>query len=69
MARSPPASPASAFIGPPARLYMQLVAGHEMGSTARWVTVILYLEVARRAFTTLSLGIVFMSKSVVRLPV
>lgn len=37
----------------PAQLYMQLVAGIEMGSAAQWVTVILYVEVARRAFTTL----------------
>ena len=37
----------------PAQLYMHLVAGVEMGSAAQWVTVILYVEVARRAFTTL----------------
>lgn len=37
----------------PAQLYMQLVAGIEMGPAAQWVTVILYVEVARRAFTTL----------------
>ncbi len=34
----------------PAQLYMQLVAGVEMGPAAQWVTVILYVEVARRAF-------------------
>jgi hypothetical protein len=38
----------------PAQLYMQLVAGIEMGPAAQWVTVILYVEVARRAFTKLS---------------
>ncbi|MFP4380093.1 MAG: OPT/YSL family transporter [Candidatus Sumerlaeia bacterium] len=37
----------------PAQLYMQLVAGIEMGPAAQWVTVILYVEVARRAFTSL----------------
>ena len=35
----------------PAQLYMQLVAGVEMGPAAQWVTVILYVEVARRALT------------------
>jgi len=37
----------------PAQMYMQLVAGIEMGPAAQWVTVILYVEVARRAFTKL----------------
>lgn len=37
----------------PAQIYMQLVAGIEMGSAAQWVTVILYVEIARRAFTKL----------------
>lgn len=37
----------------PAQLYMQLVAGIEIGGAAQWVTVILYVEVARRAFTRL----------------
>jgi hypothetical protein len=37
----------------PAQLYMQLVAGVEMGPAAQWVTVILYVEVARRALTRL----------------
>jgi len=37
----------------PAQMYMQLVAGTEMGPAAQWVTVILYVEVARRAFTRL----------------
>jgi len=37
----------------PAQMYMQLVAGIEMGPAAQWVTVILYVEVARRAFTEL----------------
>jgi hypothetical protein len=37
----------------PAQLYMQLVAGVEMGAAAQWVTVILYVEICRRAFVTL----------------
>lgn len=47
---------AALFVGllmTPAQLYMQLVAGVEMGPAAQWVTVILYVEVARRAFTEL----------------
>jgi len=37
----------------PSQLYMGLVAGLGMGPAARWVTVILYVEVARRAFKRL----------------
>ena len=37
----------------PAQMYMQLVAGMDLGGAAQWVTVILYVEVARRAFTRL----------------
>jgi hypothetical protein len=37
----------------PAQLYMVLVAGLGMGPAARWVTVILYVEIARRAFKKL----------------
>lgn len=38
----------------PASMYMDLVVGGgNMGSAAQWVTVILFIEVARRAFTTL----------------
>lgn len=41
------------FIMTPGQIYMNLVAGVEMGSAAQWVTVILYVEVARRALTRL----------------
>ena len=34
----------------PASQYMQLVAGQGLGGAAKWVTVILYVEVCRRAF-------------------
>lgn len=39
----------------PASMYMDLVVGgHAMGSAAQWVTIILFIEVARRSFTTLT---------------
>src|SRR3954447_12033546 len=37
----------------PASMYMQLVVGSNIGSAAQWVTIILFIEVARRAFTVL----------------
>jgi len=37
----------------PANLYMGLVAGMGIGGAANWVTVILYVEIARRAFKRL----------------
>ena len=37
----------------PASMYMGLVIGSEIGQAAQWVTIILFMEVARRAFTTL----------------
>jgi len=37
----------------PSQLYMTLVAGIGMGPAAKWVTVILYVEVARRALKKL----------------
>ncbi|HEV7300124.1 MAG TPA: hypothetical protein VGN72_12215 [Tepidisphaeraceae bacterium] len=38
----------------PASMYMQLVVGQDVGSAAQWVTIILFIEVARRSFTVLS---------------
>ena len=38
----------------PASMYMQLVTGSDIGPAAQWVTIILFLEVARRSFTHLS---------------
>jgi hypothetical protein len=38
----------------PGSMYMGLVAGGDLGPAARWVTVILFLEVARRSFTTIT---------------
>jgi hypothetical protein len=37
----------------PGSMYMTLVAGADLGPAARWVTVILFLEVARRSFTSM----------------
>src|SRR5438067_9927161 len=37
----------------PASMYMQLVVGADIGPAAQWVTIILFIEVARRAFTVL----------------
>ena len=37
----------------PGAMYMGLVAGADIGPAARWVTVILFIEVARRSFATL----------------
>ena len=38
-----------AFLMVPGAMYMQLVAGFGVGPAAQWVTVILFIEVARRA--------------------
>jgi hypothetical protein len=43
----------------PGTIYMQLLAGFGVGPAARWVTVILFLEVARRANRTLKRPEVF----------
>jgi hypothetical protein len=37
----------------PASMYMSLVIGADIGSAAQWVTIILFIEVARRSFTVL----------------
>jgi hypothetical protein len=38
----------------PASMYMNLVIGTGIGTAAQWVTIILFIEVARRSFTVLS---------------
>src|SRR6187455_2222629 len=43
----------------PASMYMQLVVGADIGPAAQWVTIILFIEVARRSFTSLSRPEVF----------
>ena len=37
----------------PGEMYLGLVTGGSLGSAAQWVTVILFLEVAKRSFTSL----------------
>src|SRR5437667_12887089 len=37
----------------PASMDMQLVVGSDIGPAAQWVTIILFIEVARRSFTVL----------------
>ena len=37
----------------PASMYMGLVIGSEIGQAAQWVTIILFMEVARRSYQTL----------------
>lgn len=47
---------AALFIGMvmmPGGMYMSLIAGAGLGPAAQWVTVILFIEVARRAFATM----------------
>ena len=41
------------FVMAPASVYMSLVAGLQMGEAAKWVTVLLYVEICRRAFKKL----------------
>lgn len=43
-----------AFIMLPATIYLSLVAGMSMGTAAQWTTIILFTEIARRAFKTLN---------------
>src|SRR3954469_9190971 len=43
----------------PASMYMQLVVGADIGPAAQWVTIILFIEVARRSFTVLARAEVF----------
>jgi len=42
------------FVMMPASMYLNLVIGTGVGPAARWVTVILFAEVAKRAYTRLS---------------
>lgn len=42
------------FIMMPGAIYMGLIAGVSLGSAAEWVTIILFSEVARRSFSSLT---------------
>jgi hypothetical protein len=48
-----------AFLMVPGAIYMGLLAGVGIGSAAQWVTVILFIEVARRAHQSLSRSEIF----------
>ena len=37
----------------PGSIYLNLIAGQSLGPAAEWTTIILFIEVARRSFTTL----------------
>ena len=37
----------------PASMYLGLLIGQDLGGAARWVTVVLFVELARRSFTTM----------------
>ena len=41
------------FIMMPGSIYLGLIAGQGMGPAAEWVTIILFMEVARRSYQTL----------------
>ena len=43
-----------AFVMIPGAMYMELVAGMGIGGAAQWVTVILFVEVAKRANASLN---------------
>ena len=43
----------------PGSLYMELLAGQGVGAAAQWVTVILFIEVAKRANSALSRAQIF----------
>lgn len=43
----------------PAQIYMSLLVGFGVGGAAQWVTVILYVELARRSFQTLRKAQIF----------
>jgi hypothetical protein len=42
-----------AFVLTPGQMYLSLVTGIGIGEAAQWVTVILFLEISKRSFTTL----------------
>ena len=44
----------------PGEMYLGLVTGGGIGSAAQWVTVILFLEVAKRSFTSITRQEIFL---------
>jgi hypothetical protein len=53
------------FVMAPASVYMNLVAGLQMGEAAKWVTVLLYVEIMRRAFKKLTWTTALQSTSLI----
>ena len=47
------------FVMMPGSIYLGLIAGQTLGPAAEWVTIILFIEVARRSFVTLKRQEVF----------
>ena len=37
----------------PGNIYLELMIGGSIGAAAQWVTIILFLEMAKRSFTTM----------------
>jgi len=52
-AKAPIAALFVGFIMMPAAIYMGLIAGTSLGPAAQWVTLILFIEIAKRSFITL----------------
>jgi hypothetical protein len=48
------------FLMMPGSMYLQLVIGQGVGPAARWVTIILFAEIAKRAFTELKQQEIFL---------
>ena len=48
-----------AMVMVPGAIYMELIAGHGIGPAAQWVTVILFIEIAKRANKKLSRAEIF----------
>ena len=44
----------------PGSIYLNLIAGQSLGPAAEWTTIILFIEVARRSFTTLKRQEIYM---------
>ena len=48
------------FLMMPGSMYLQLVIGTGIGPAARWVTIILFAEIAKRAYTELKQQEIFL---------
>ncbi|HAS90598.1 MAG TPA: peptide transporter, partial [Desulfovibrio sp.] len=48
------------FLMMPGSMYLQLVIGQGIGPAARWVTIILFAEIAKRSYTELKQQEIFL---------